>query len=184
MALKSAMRRINDARKKYESELKKLGKSAAKEFAAELGPLIPEGFFLEWTQGTPSYNDGEPCTFSVYDPKLVTERAAVWRDSEDHEVEGPGYGEEPPPGVRLCFDGDEREYPPAEEDEGSYDLEYMTREDVARHPGLTLKAVRELHSAWREVCSEDMLRKIFGDGAAVRITGKGKCQREDWDCGY
>ena len=56
MALKTFL----EAKRKYHAEMK----AASKTLQAELQALIPEGYAVYWTQGTPSFNDGDPCVFS------------------------------------------------------------------------------------------------------------------------
>lgn len=56
MALKTFL----GAKRKYHAEMK----AASKTLEAELQALIPEGYAVYWTQGTPSFSDGDPCVFS------------------------------------------------------------------------------------------------------------------------
>jgi len=77
------IKRITTAREKYDNELAK----TAKEIAKTLGPLIPPGFALNWTQGTPAFNDGSPCTFSVHEPSLkrMSQEEDNWDEYNDDE---------------------------------------------------------------------------------------------------
>jgi hypothetical protein len=63
MALKTFL----EAKKAYKEALK----DATGEVQKTLQALIPPGYALYWTQGTPSFNDGDPCTFSQGDAYLV-----------------------------------------------------------------------------------------------------------------
>ncbi|MGN6110088.1 MAG: hypothetical protein ACTHU0_33590, partial [Kofleriaceae bacterium] len=62
VALQTQLKRIAKARKALDTEVAKL---TAKKIAAALGALVPDGCVLTWTQYVPSFNDGEPCTFTV-----------------------------------------------------------------------------------------------------------------------
>jgi hypothetical protein len=57
--------------KKVQAELTaKIQKDGRKLLMAEFKKFFEENPDIEairWTQGTPSFNDGEPCTFSVHD---------------------------------------------------------------------------------------------------------------------
>lgn len=44
---------------------------------------LPEVLAIRWHQYTPYFNDGEPCTFSVYDPLIRLESVA--EDEGDYE---------------------------------------------------------------------------------------------------
>ena len=143
MALKTAIANLNAARKKYDDELAKLGSESAQAVAEILGEHIPPGFYVEWDQYTPYFNDGEACTFSVHDPyviKTTTEEA----DS----------------------DGSRRR-------EGSVNLtsSYADKGDKWTQDlveGLTKKAHKALAAAWGEL-PEDMLEAAFGDHAKIVI---------------
>lgn len=63
MALKTFL----EAKKAYKKALK----DATGEVQKTLQALIPPGYALYWTQGTPSFNDGDPCTFSQGDAYYV-----------------------------------------------------------------------------------------------------------------
>lgn len=52
---------ITDARKQVQEQ----GQTVIKEAFAELFAAHPELEAVKWTQYTPYFNDGEPCTFSV-----------------------------------------------------------------------------------------------------------------------
>jgi len=62
-----ALKELAEAREVYQKKIKEAGKSAVQEAAQAVFNAHPEINRIEWTQYTPYFNDGEPCTFSVHD---------------------------------------------------------------------------------------------------------------------
>lgn len=143
MALKTAIANLNAARKKYDDELAKLGSETAQAVAEFLGEHIPPGFYVDWTQSTPSFNDGDPCTFSVHDPYVVK--------STTEEAEE-GHASERDNAVSLT---------------SSY-AEVGAQWTQEKVDGLTKTAHAAMKRAWKEL-PEDMLEAAFGDPARVII---------------
>lgn len=71
MALKKMMDTLRAKKLEYDAQLDALSKDAQKTLSEYLGPLIPAGYVLHWTQYTDYFNDGEPCSFSVHEPELA-----------------------------------------------------------------------------------------------------------------
>lgn len=79
-SLKDVSKKFQDTIKSLEKEMKKMGGEA---FYNELKPLFekyPEVKFVNWTQYTPHFNDGDECTFSV---NIYDVLYAYDQDSED-----------------------------------------------------------------------------------------------------
>lgn len=187
MALQTMINRLNKAKKNYEKELKALGKNAQKEIAQTLAEFIPEGFALHWDQYTDYFNDGEPCTFSVHDPLLVTVKLP--REVTDESVNipaGEGHHDHPVSHVidREC---EERAMNWSECREGEpgcmlleyFDADWNKGDD--RDPffdGVTIAQLKKLRAAWRKL-PEDLLERAFGDHVTVRIYSNGKYQTEE-----
>ena len=61
----------------YINQKKRFLKTVKKSGKALIAPLFKELFenaeisLVRWTKGTPSFNDGEPCTFSVHDASFL-----------------------------------------------------------------------------------------------------------------
>ena len=91
MALKTVLERINKAREEYEAAMQEAGKDLPKQIAEALGEALrqcPEEYVqIQWTQYTPSFNDGDPCRFSVGDVYLQRE--------DDEEGDGDWLGRKP-----------------------------------------------------------------------------------------
>lgn len=183
MALKTALERIAKARKAYNDEVKKLGRKGVSQ---GLGELIPEGYVLAWTQGTPSFNDGDPCTFSMHSIKLVPAKAPPEPEPDTTGVD-PG-----PEGETVEDDVSDDDEPieynvldAYEEDgDGVVDIEYpCDKEDLPE--GLTKKAITELARAWKGI-GEDTIKDVFTDGDAfIYITAKGKSVVDNsYEVGY
>ena len=64
------MANLDEARKTYQATLKEESKKGKSVIAETFKELLPEGFYLRWTQSTPSFNDGDPCEFGVGDPSI------------------------------------------------------------------------------------------------------------------
>lgn len=89
MALKTIIENIQKAREAYEAALSEASEGLQEsiaEFLADALSKAPEQYVaIRWSQYTPYFNDGEPCTFSVRDPFCITE------DQEDERWEGAWY---------------------------------------------------------------------------------------------
>ncbi len=188
MALATMIKKLTEARKAYDDQLKALGKGVAKEIATYLAENIPPGYALKWTQGTPSFNDGEPCTFSVRDPALVKLTPAGGNDEDEDQDEGEGmdlgtalerYGM---PDEQVSYERQDYSKPISGKP-GKYETstKYYTKSGFPKIDGYTKTALKALDDAWGEL-PEDMLKKAFGDGAKVVIQANGKHSVDEYYC--
>lgn len=143
VALKTAIANLNAARKKYDDELAKLGKETGQAVAEFLGEHIPAGWYVEWMQYTPYFNDGEACEFGVHEPYVCKTSTEEEEDKYVEDRDGvvcitSGYGESGERWTQKLVDG------------------------------LTKTAHKALQKAWGEL-PEDMLEAVFGDHAKVVI---------------
>lgn len=189
MALKSVIKKLTGARAKYDAQLAKLGSKTAKEVAKEIGALLPDGFALKWIQGTPSFNDGEPCTFRVHDPEFIrVEENEEEEDDFEDEVDT-NEGE----GTDTNDETEDEEEPDDEPEAVSYpeemDLETVIDrygkpdqkskygdyidEGYPKIPGYPAKTLKDLGKLWRSL-PPDLLEAAFGDGAEVTVYADGK----------
>lgn len=115
----------------------------------ELNPAIQ---VVTWLQYSPSFNDGDPCTFSVHDP---------WYSNVDPRDEDL---------LRLVRDGelDEEEHPGIWSD---YQFGWPYRESVPE--GVNEESVRILSSILCSKILEPVLERMFGDGVDVTATREG-----------
>lgn len=174
MALMTALRKIKDAREAYHAALEENGGEAgANKLAAHLGAFVPAGYVLRWTQGTPSFNDGEPCTFSVGDAHLAPMPTAR-SDGEDSDVEDANEPEEAPNLEDAEFDIDWEEV-------GAL-VELHGRGGKASNPleGVPTDAWIALCKAWKEISAEeDLLENAFAGDAEVFVISTGEHRRDD-----
>jgi hypothetical protein len=63
-------KRVIELRKQLDEEIKRCGKQEFYEVFEKFFTEDPELEAITWTQGTPAWNDGDPCVFSAncYDP--------------------------------------------------------------------------------------------------------------------
>jgi hypothetical protein len=198
VAVQTFIDRIAKARKKYEDEKKKAGKSARKEIAKYLADVLPEGFILEWSQYTPSFNDGDPCTFrlsSCYiatysepvDSKEYVSETAVNAEAADgvatppEEPEGEGMEVIPEPDDDLASERDELSNYDGEF--GCEDLEYGD-ENALVDCGLTKTQFKKVKSAWKKVADKELLEEVFGDPARIRVYWDGRITVEETEAPY
>lgn len=175
MALQSTIDKLNAARKAYDDQLKALGKDLGAEVAAHLGAHLPDGFVLEWRQGTPSFNDGEPCRFRVND-------AYVYRPQLDETGEDPDEYEHPE--ERGYRDG---EYDPKTRSfwigSSTYGRPWKTyngEEQMGESlDGLTVEQYDALTAAWRALPA-DLMEHAFGDGTIVKVYSDGTFKTREY----
>lgn len=120
---------------------------------------FPKVYGVGWTQGTPSWNDGESCEFSVHELNLyLTEEAYEDGDSDQDVLEG--YRS------RLSED----ELARIEEIGGDDELQKI------------LAHFKSVESFIRNIDEDDM-QLIFGDGSKILSTKDG-IEVEDYDVDY
>lgn len=209
MALATALKKIQTARKNYDSALSALGRKA---LAKELGALIPKGYAIAWTQYTPGFNDGDPCTFTLDDPSIASIKQTVEvepLDEEDEDViveaaevvasEPTATGD-----VASCDATMEAALEAVEDEEPEYEeVDREDWDDVAsgeaedsagitygtvssmRAAGIAISSAElaTLRKAWKAI-PKDAFAKAFGDGSLVVIRSGGKLSVDEYDCGY
>lgn len=209
MALKTQIKRIETARKKYNEELAKLNRRA---IAKAIGEVIPPGFALAWNQYTPSFNDGDPCRFTVGEVRLMTIKEVTEVEANEAPDEPEVMSTSADAGIHSMVEGnrddvaeaieDDADTAAAEdepelettlgddersdwdtEDEGTTSLEYGRSSDL-KWCGMTAKAFAAVKAAWKLVDDTTILEKAFGDGSQIVIRSGGKFTVEDYDCGY
>ena len=58
-------------KKRYDTMVKNFDKEHFREYFTDFFNLYPFITKIEWTQYTPSFNDGDPCYFSATYPKIT-----------------------------------------------------------------------------------------------------------------
>src|SRR5437868_5615429 len=80
------LQKIAEMKREYERQIQEAGQGL---FAVEFKNFFaahPEVRVLRWTQGTPSFNDGDACVFSVYDMHVQLHDTTIrpqWVDADE-----------------------------------------------------------------------------------------------------
>lgn len=133
------------------------------EFEAIITTLLDDPFFVEfgWTQYTPYFNDGDPCTFDA---------SGFWiRTESDGEP-------------RVDSEDDEDDYD--EDDTDRLQISYTDHPTLGTENGYPIRVyVGTRESQYRVACAasdaveggefDDVLLGLFGDHAAVKVTRSG-----------
>ncbi len=147
-AMERALGKVEQFRKaqeEYQRALSEDGKAALGELFKEFFEANPAVRAFTWTQYTPHFNDGDPCTFSVHDLEIAY--PLVLEGGEDNpEADG--------------YDGD------CTANGVDYGYEYIGSKVEKKYPGITA-----LESAFRKF--EDVCEATFGDGVRVVVTREG-----------
>lgn len=92
-----ALKELVKARTKYQKKIQDAGKNAVEEAARSVFDAHKEINRIEWTQYTPYFNDGEPCTFGVHDVYFLGNAEggdSRWAEEREDKIEvAKGYGE-------------------------------------------------------------------------------------------
>lgn len=201
MALATALKKIQTARKNYDSALSALGRKA---LAKELGALIPKGYAIAWTQYTPGFNDGDPCTFTMDDPSIAPIKQTVEVEPLEEEDEDVIVEASEPTETGDVASPDDVAAAPVEmhepeteevdredwddvasgEAEDSAGITYGTVSSM-RAAGIAISSAElvTLRKAWKAI-PKDAFAKAFGDGSLVVIRSGGKLSVYEYDCGY
>lgn len=179
MALATAMKRVTDARRKYEKELKTIGRKVRKQVAEYLAAELPEGFAIQWEQFTPYFNDGDACEFSVNSPTVF---AIECENHDDCAV---------PDGEEHCADDctngvvekrNEVEYDdPCMVEEADYTVSiYGKKDGVDKIDGLELADLKRIVAAFKKLDEKFMLA-AFGDHARVVVRSNGRFSVNEYE---
>ncbi len=150
-------------KKAFEAKLQESMKADFEAFFAAT-PLVHA---ITWTQYTPHFNDGDPCTFSVNEPDF--------QNHEDFELEpAGGYGD------GGSFPSKPSEYvyagaaDPADRHHDHYVKEIADYEESIQQDGYvqTVENIREM-SKFIGSIPEEVMNAAFGDGVKVVATRDG-----------
>lgn len=158
-----------DKMNKIRDDLKKAEKAASKDIMDVLKKMMADNPLivgLKWQQYTPSFNDGEPCVFSISGPFIKF----------DEKISGAGDN-----------DADEEQ-----ENGGFLDANYDIDDDFYKKKSdiFNFKEIKELKKTVKDVCAvyshleamDTQLQEMFGDNIEVIVTKDG-VETEDYDCG-
>jgi hypothetical protein len=125
----------------------------------------PEVEFLEVKTYTPSFNDGDPCEFTITDPRVIlkedgreSDRLAITVEDDDDDEDDDDED----------LDFDEHGYE-------SYQL------DEQKHPKLKadMEAIGELFETVAEAFED-----LFGNGSSIVVSQCGEAKVTEYDCGF
>ena len=161
---------------------------------AELQQLAPEIQRVSWTQGTPSFNDGEPCYFSIHDPEFFLEEAEeeswLYTSADQERAEkayqtASAYASDPEAWAanfreeykakynRECY-GPARPYPSNPDD--ALDSLNEIKEFRERYSDSDVTRIQTAFDTWENAfwaVPEEVMRTGFGDGARVTLSSSG-----------
>jgi hypothetical protein len=160
----------------------------------QLQQQAPEIQRVSWTQGTPSFNDGEPCYFSVHEPEFFLEEAdeESWlytsedqeraeqayqtaiEYSKDPEAWASNFREEYKAKYNHEYRGPARPYPSNPDD--ARDALETIKEFRARYSDSDVTRIQTAFDSWARAfwaVPEEVMRTGFGDGARVTLSSSG-----------
>jgi hypothetical protein len=167
MDIKAVLDRKLEERKARIDEEKTLIKDAIRGFMDD----HPEVEFLGVKTYTPSFNDGDPCEFTITDPQVIL-KGSVPDPVDDQDDPEEGEDEE--------LDDDEDE-----DDEDGPDFDEYGQEsyqiDENEQPKLRadLETLGELFNT-----VEEAFEDLFGNGSSIVVGRDGEAKVTEYDCGY
>ena len=161
---------------------------------AELQQRAPEIQRVSWTQGTPSFNDGEPCYFSIHDPEFFLEEAeeeswlytsadqeraeqayqTALEYSKDPEAWAANFREEYKAKYGREYLGPAHPYPSNPDD--ALDSVNEIKEFRERYSDSDVTRIQTAFDSWARAfwaVPEEVMRTGFGDGARVTLSSSG-----------
>ena len=79
--------KYRESKEEAERVAKKIGRAEFKPFFTTLFMRYPTVHAVQWTQFTPHFNDGSPCTFDVQDPYVARKPIAEMTHEEARDTE-------------------------------------------------------------------------------------------------
>lgn len=177
----TAFDELQELKAAYDAAVKDKGQEVVDAIFKTAFDEIPEIQSIAWTQGTPSFNDGDPCVFSVHEPSIILDAAGAraFDVPEGDRADQQGgdeddYGNQIPAGG-YSFDG-----------YGLYDSYHWGGE----HPNRVKVWTNDRHRALSELhdrlsasmqTAEDVLESVFDGNARVTVTRDGYDVDEYYD---
>ncbi len=169
MSVADKLKAINATIKAAMADADKLAKDAVAEVAKSVFDAHPKVKSFTLVGYTPSFNDGDPCTFGF--------------ETSAHSING--YGN---PSCGEDFGKQEGDKPEdADWDDGRrYDA---AKREVVQHaePGWAAAANKSIREAFG-LFTEDQIERLFGSNfrldCSIQSDGGVKVEKEEYDCGY
>ena len=145
----------------YVKTVKKMGKASVADACKEFFGKYPEARLIMWSQYIPGFNDGDVCEFHMADINLVV-------DVADKET-----GKSLLPSLKEMK---------ANKYEG-YLSDNGTFNEVCFKP-TTPEMAKDWTKLVKLLNNEDLMERMFGANATVRVWCDGKVEVDEYDCGY
>jgi hypothetical protein len=145
-----------EMKKQYEEAVSKYGKDTFQEMFLEFFNKHTCVERIQWTQGTPGFNDGDPCTFSAHDPRIKL--------TKEFCLANPNYSKyaSTPEEIEEEEDDNDETYPEGPRWHEGYGTGECPKEQS--------QPVEDAYHAVEEILNcEDVLEAVFGDGVIVRV---------------
>lgn len=150
---KEFLAKIQETQREYQELLASQGQELIAALAADMFEKNPGLLTVKWDQYTPSFNDGDPCTFSIHEPRVKFTKEFYDSLTEEEKTQ------------MYRMDEDDAESPHLD----FYEMAYYGRKKSK------LKAVNhdliEFYRAIQKV--EDIMVRCFGDPVEVSIDRDG-----------
>ncbi len=162
-----AAAKIIKMKAEYDKAVKTQSKSILTEIFENFFDSCPEAKIVTWTQGTPSFNDGDPCYFSVHDIYVGTDADA---DIETPEDEPSFASADTEPYIKHEYGS-----PPG----------YKRTETILDAVGMAARKKVDLKAdkLYENLDGlNEMMETAFGNGARVKVT-RGKSDKVVFDVG-
>lgn len=184
MALATARKKVAQARKDHEKQLRIVGKGMRTAIVDMIAGALPEGWAMTWHQSDNQYDDqdyyfGLDCRFIVSEreprqgEQLTEGRPRKSQSKTDHSFGYPrtyeevtDYGEEPTYEWHLDAKCPKRKWDSIDISWGEPGVLEIDEQEVGY--GLTKKDLKDLWEVFEELDDDDF-RLAFGDSAYVRV---------------
>jgi len=129
----------------------------------------PECTFIRWAQGTPGFNDGEPCTFDIHETRFGFTDPDEERDGDENDDEyvDSDYGDESLTSSSLST------FHWNDAGQGRYTNYYNTYDKTFNGVLFTEEIVDQYRSFGVGSEFEDLINQKFGDPAEITATRDG-----------
>lgn len=143
---------ISKKQKELDDFIQEHGKKALSDSLSEFLNKYADVKCVKWTQYSPHFNDGDPCTFSVNEPELFF-NDNEGAEEEDEDDENEGYS--------------------------SWRLGYCKEKNQENSSKITDEMIKDFDILSKLICdNEDVCESVFGDGYEITATKEGITAKE------
>jgi hypothetical protein len=155
MDIPASIQQVVDKANALKAEMKTIGVESFKEMLTGIFSRHPTLMSLRWSQYTPHFNDGDPCTFNVNDIEAEFIAGTLLAKKFDKSKDWPT------------------------EDESAQEGEFYVSWNFSKQHADLSKEIGEIGNVFSTV--EDLMLTVFGDGVQVTVTRDGEIEIEDYD---